>query len=88
MKHWVETYPHKVYTSVLLLNNEIIDYFIGEHYWKTPYNVTLRGEINYKDLSKCETRYVSWEVNNSKEHCEVFEKLAKEWINNQIKGEK
>lgn len=88
MKHWVESYPHKVYASILLLDNKIIDYLIGEHYWKSPCNVTLYGQISYRDLLRCETKYTFWKVNNNKEHREVFETLAKEWINNQIKQSK
>lgn len=68
MKHWVETYPHKIYASVLLLNNELVDYKIGERYWESPFEVTLRGQISYDDLLKCKTKYTFWEVNTEKEH--------------------
>lgn len=84
-KNWIETYPHKIYASVLLLDNKIIDYLIGEHYWKSPYNVTLRGQIPYNDLCKCKTEYTFWNVDNREEHNKVFSKLAKDWIKHQNK---
>lgn len=84
MKNWLETYPHKIYASVLLLDNELIDYKVGEHYWESPHQVTLRGQISYNDLLKCKTKYTFWEVYNQEEHNKVFSILAEEWINNQI----
>ena len=83
MKNWIETYPHKVYASVLLLNGEIVDYKVGEHYWTSVKEVTLRGQISYKDLLKCTVNHKCWEVNSKEEHENVFNKLSVEWINNQ-----
>lgn len=85
MECWFDTYPHKVYTSVLLLDGKLIDYKIGQTYWQEPFEVTLRGQINLEDLFKCEVRNTFWEVNNSEEHLNVFDELATEWINEQIK---
>ena len=42
--NWLNTYPHRIYASVLLLNGQIKDYKIGENYWKSPYEVTIRGQ--------------------------------------------
>lgn len=33
MKGWLETYPHKIYASVLILDGKVVDYKIGENYW-------------------------------------------------------
>lgn len=80
MLHWAYTYPHKVYCSVLLLDGKIVDYKIGERYWSTPFQITLRGQITLEELEKAKTEYTYWEVNNDKEHQQVFNKLAKEWL--------
>lgn len=42
MAHWVDTYPHDVYASVLLLDGEIYNWKIGQRYWKSPWDMTWR----------------------------------------------
>lgn len=83
MGNWLDTYPHKIYASVLLFNGRIIDYKIGQNYWKDSFQVTLRGQISIDDLFKSKTKYTYWEVNSKEEHKNVFEIFAKEWIENQ-----
>lgn len=83
MKHWIETYPHKIYASVLILDNKVMDYKIGERKWEHVYDVTLRGQIEIKDLERCKVKNTYWEVNNINEHGIVFNVLAKEWIEKQ-----
>lgn len=83
MKHWIETYPHKIYASVLILDDKVMDYKIGERKWEHIYDVTLRGQIEIKDLDRCKVKNTCWEVNNINEHGIVFNVLAKEWIEEQ-----
>lgn len=85
MSSWLETYPHKVFASVLILNNEVVDYKIGEHCWNDVKEVTLRGQISLEDLFKSKILNTSWKVNSREEHNMVFKKIAREWINEQNK---
>jgi hypothetical protein len=77
--HWVDTYPHEVYASVLLLDNKIINYKIGERFWSTPLEAKIytRKQI---DFEKLKTEYTSWTVYNSEEHNKAFEVYAREWF--------
>lgn len=84
IEHWADTYPHIIYASVLLLDNKIIDYKIGQRYWESPLHVTLRGQISMDELFRCETKHTSWEVTNDEEHNNVFENLAVSWIHKQV----
>ncbi|MGG2091295.1 hypothetical protein AB1283_00830 [Bacillus sp. S13(2024)] len=79
MAHWVDTYPHKVYASVLLLDNKIYNWKIGQRYWDSPFSMTIRTS-DMEKFSKMKTKYIHWEVNTSDEHQEVFEKHAREWF--------
>lgn len=83
MNTWLETFPHKVYASVLVLDGKAVDYKIGQNYWENSSHVTLRGQITFEELKRCETRYTFWEVNSQEEHEEIFEKIAVKWIENQ-----
>ena len=83
MKSWIDTYPHRIYASVLLFKDKIIDYKIAQNYWEDVYHISLRGQISIKDLFRSRVLYTSWDVNSEEEHNEVFDKLAKEWIRNQ-----
>lgn len=80
MKNWLETYPHKIYASILLLDGKLIDYKIGEHYWESPFNVCLKGQITLEELKRCTTDYRYWVVNSPTEHNNIFNVAAKEWI--------
>ena len=78
--NWLNTYPHRIYASVLLLNGQIKDYKIGENYWKSPYAVTIRGQVTIDELFKCTTEYTYWDVNNDEEHNKVFDVYARDWL--------
>lgn len=75
---WLEEYPHNVYASVLLLDNKIMNYKIGNRAWKHPFDMTWRFPLpdnidEYSVQSNC------WEVNNSEEHNEAFN-MGREWM--------
>lgn len=83
MKSWLDTYPHKIYASVLVFEGRVVDYKIGQNYWEDVYNVTLRGEISIANLFKSKVKHTFWEVNSEEKHQEVFNTIAKKWIEKQ-----
>lgn len=82
MAHWVDTYPHTVYASVLLKNNKIINWKIGERKWTHPLDMSRKIKVpfNMDDYKDETVEHTAFEVNNSKEHNEAFSKLAREWF--------
>ena len=82
MAHWVETYPHTVYASVLLKDNKITNWKIGERRWLHHMDMTRRVKhpFSLDDYADETVESKAWEVNNSEEHSRVFEVLAKEWF--------
>ena len=79
MKHWVETYPHEVHASVLLLDNKIENWKIGERARSSPFDWKMRvSDFDKLSEFRCETK--SWTANDPKEHEEVFTKHAPEWF--------
>ncbi|MED1955115.1 hypothetical protein [Brevibacillus centrosporus] len=79
MAHWVDTYPHKVYASVLLLDGKIYNWKIGQDHWKHPHEVKMRYS-DFDKLDRMYTQYAWFEVNNDEEHNRAFEVLAREWF--------
>lgn len=57
----------------------IINYYIGQHFWRTPLEATLivRKPINFEKLK---TEYTLWTVYNSEEHNKAFKVYAREWF--------
>lgn len=82
MAHWVETYPHTVYASVLLKDGKITNWKIGQRRWEHNMDMTRMFKLpfNLADYEGETVESTSWEVNNDKEHNEVFESLAREWM--------
>ena len=82
MAHWVETYPHTVYASVLLKDNKIIDWKIGQRRWTDIFSMTRRFKrpFNLDDYAGETVESTEFEVNNSEEHNRVFSELAREWF--------
>lgn len=79
MAHWVDTYPHKVYASVLLLDGKIYNYKIGEDYWKHPLEVKMRFS-DFEKIDRMTVEHTYFEVNNVEEHNAAFKVLAREWF--------
>jgi len=82
MEHWVETYPHTVYASVLLKDNKITNWKIGERKWTHNMDMTRMFKLPFNmDDYKGETvESTAFEVNNSEEHNKAFSELAREWF--------
>jgi hypothetical protein len=76
MAHWLDTFPHKICASVILKNNKIKFWKVGENPLKDKYNIPAlekeHPEYSYKE------QY--FEVNNKFEHNVVFEVEAVEWF--------
>lgn len=76
MPHWVETYPHTIWASVILKDNKISDWKIGQNRLSQKYNIQslheAHPEYTYEEHS--------WEVSDDDEHSDVFDIHASEWF--------
>lgn len=81
MAHWVDTYPHRVYASVLLLDGKIYNYKIGQNHWEHPAEVKMRLS-DFNKIDRMTVEYTYFEVNNDEEHNAAFEVLARDWFKN------
>lgn len=79
MAHWADTYPHKVYASVLLLDGKIYNYKIGDSYWEHPTEAKMRYS-DFKNIDRMRVEHTFFEVNNDAEHNAAFEVLATDWF--------
>lgn len=83
MRHWVDTYPHTVTASVLLLDGKIYNWKIGNQNWKDPGKASMRvADMHYVNEGRFTVENKYFEVHNRKEHDEVFDILAKQWFRN------
>ncbi|WP_405173783.1 hypothetical protein [Paenibacillus sp. FSL H8-0260] len=75
MPHWLDVYPHEVHASVILKNDKIKIWKVGER--------KLSGSYKIDDLKTQHPKYsyheITWAVNNQDEHNAVFAKHAREW---------
>ncbi|GAA4879488.1 hypothetical protein GCM10023310_69570 [Paenibacillus vulneris] len=92
MAHWIDEYPHELHANVLLLDNKIECWKVGdtkadEGYWpfKSRWKVDRMKTINMGSYDvmglgdyKVETK--TWTVNNRQEHNDVFTLHSKEWF--------
>jgi hypothetical protein len=78
MTHWSDIYPHELHANVLLLDNKIECWKVGntkaEEYW--PFKAYWKLDR----LNDYEVKSHTWVVNNDEEHNEVFRTLSKEWF--------
>lgn len=79
MAHWVDTYPHDVYASVLLLDGKIYNWKIGQYHWESPFDVKMRY-ADFDKVDRMEVHHTSFTVNNSGEHSHAFEVLSRKWF--------
>lgn len=89
--NWIDEYPHKLYTNVLLLDGKIECWKTGntktyENYW--PFKARWKSDrMSTTDkhgyvqmgLGDYTIETKTWVVNNSQEHKDVFEINSKEW---------
>lgn len=76
MAHWCDTWPHDIYASVLLKDNKIKLWKVGQNKLSDSYNTSALAEqhpeYSYKEI--CFT------VNNNDEHNNAFDVLSREWF--------
>jgi hypothetical protein len=77
MSHWVDTYPHEIYASVLLLDNKIEGWKVGQRYWTFPQEAKAYWKMHR--INDYTSHWQLWTVNNSDEHNRVFSELSTEW---------
>ena len=80
MPLWNDEYPHDLHASVLLLENQIIQWKVGPNAWENVYSITIRGEIPLGGLDALAVQSTTWTVHDDKEHNDVFQKHAGKWF--------
>lgn len=78
MNTWVDTYPHIIYASVLLLDGKIENWKVGQYKWNDIGDIC--GHWKMDRLNDYEIKTTLWKVNNDKEHRRVFNELAPKWF--------
>lgn len=76
MAHWADTWPHVVVASVILKDNKIIFWKIGESSLKNSFSI----EALIKDHPRYSYQEKKWTVNNDDEHNDIFYKYSREWF--------
>jgi hypothetical protein len=75
MPHWLDVYPHEIHASVILKNNKIKMWKVGEMKLSRSYKIddlkTQHPDYSYQEKT--------WVVNNRDEHQAVFDTHAREW---------
>lgn len=76
MPHWIDTYPHEVHASVILKNDEIKTWKVGERKLSGSYKIddltTQHPEYSYQEKT--------WVVKNSDEHNAIFDTHARDFF--------
>lgn len=73
-----DNYPHMLYISVLLLDNRIENWKVGNRKWINPYEVSGFWKIDR--MKDYKVQWVGYLCKNEQEHCKVFEELAPKWL--------
>ncbi len=76
MPHWSEVYPHELHASVVLKDNKIISWKVGNGKLRDKYMIDILIKTNPEYLYQEKT----WVVNNEAEHREVFEIYSTKWL--------
>ncbi|MEI3892419.1 MULTISPECIES: hypothetical protein [unclassified Bacillus (in: firmicutes)] len=79
MKSWIDTYPHKIHASVLLLENEIHNWKVGENYWTSPFSMKWSYPFPV-NVGEYIVKHNTWIVDTPEQHSKVFQELAPEWM--------
>lgn len=81
MKHWVNTYPHDIYASVLLLDGKIEAWRVD----KTKIDAIVHLDPEHWKEGRdndYEIKSKKWTVENAEGHNYVFNTLAPAWFAN------
>lgn len=93
MAHWIDEYPHELHANVLLLDNKIECWKVGntkaedgywpfKAYWKKDRFKIVQDEHGcaFFDMGDYKIETKTWVVNNDQEHSDVFYIHAPEWF--------
>lgn len=76
MAHWCDTWPHEIVASVILKDNKIKLWKVGENALRDKYNISMlvkeHPEYSYQEKE--------WTVHNDKGHNLVFGEYAPDWF--------
>jgi len=77
MAHWCDTWPHVIVASVILKDNRIMLWKVGENRLSDKYNIEglIREHPEYSYKEK------EWIVNNGGVNNKVFYECLKKWFN-------
>lgn len=77
---WVDEYPHSLYASVLLDEEEkILNWKVGNYYYKEP-EMWKMYYSQFQRAKKFTVQFKEFIVDDSFEHNKVFEIDSKEWF--------
>ena len=76
--HWSDKYPHELHANVLLLDNKIENWKVGNRKAEGYYPFRSYWKTGRMDDYEFET--YTWIVNDDIEHNEVFSTLSKQWF--------
>lgn len=76
MAHWCDTYPHIIMASVILKDNKIKLWKVGQNPLKDKYNIDalIKSHPEYSYQEK------EWTVFNDLGHNKVFDEHSKNWF--------
>lgn len=74
-------FPHRVFVSVILLKNKIVNWKVGNLRWtKDTWHFSRQPGVVIKNEKKIKIFSRSFLVNNSQEHNKAFEVRAKQFL--------
>lgn len=76
MAHWCDTWPHEIVASVILKDNKIMLWKVGQNPLSDKYMVGGL-EKDHPEYSYFEKR---WTVHNNLGHNKVFDEHSKNWL--------
>ena len=74
-------YPRKLYASVLLYDNKIVMWKVGESYWEDYTRVSVKGRLP-GPIREMKTVYTDFEAKDSYENNRIFDWDSKLWFKN------
>lgn len=76
MAHWCDTWPHIIVASVILKDNKIKLWKVGEYSLKDKYNI----EALMKEHPEYSYQEKEWTVYNDLGHNKVFREHSRKWF--------
>lgn len=76
MAHWCDSWLHTIVASVILKDNKIMQWKVGQNRLKDKYNIEglIKAHPEYSFQEK------EWDVHNITGHNKVFSKYSKKWF--------